>query len=221
MAKQILVINPNSSESVTRDMDSALAPLRTAECPPVVCVTLYDGPPGIESQEDVDDAAERVCRYIQRQGQEAGAFVIACFSDPGLAEARKLVKVPVFGIGECAILASLALGERTGVLSILASSLGRHSCMYKRIGVESRIAGDCSIETGVAGLSDEGNALRRLAETGCRLRDEFGADVLVLACAGMARYRSELQDMVGIPVVDPTQAATAFALDTLKIGCFP
>ena len=219
MAKQILVINPNSSDSVTRDIDVALAPLRTPEGTPVVCRTLSDGPPAIESQEDVDDAAGRVCRYIQEQGQEAGAFVIACFSDPGLLEARALGRAPVFGIGECGILASMALGDRVGVISILASSRDRHVRQYRRMGVESRIAGERSVETGVAGLGDEEETMRRLTGAGHFLRDTAGADVLVLACAGMARYRTRLQDSTGIPVVDPAQAATGFALDVVKIGC--
>ena len=221
MAKQILVINPNSSESVTRNIDAALAPLRTTEAPSITCVTLNDGPAAIESNEDVEDAARRVCRYVRMREQEADAFVIACFSDPGLDETRAAMRKPVFGIGECALLASLALGHRTGVISILASSRERHMRQYRRIGVERRIVAEQSVETGVAGLSEEESAMRRLADASRRLRDDFGADVLVLACAGMARYRARLQELAGIPVVDPTQAAAAFALDAVKLGYTP
>jgi allantoin racemase len=44
-------------------------------------------------------------------------------------------------------------------------------------------------------------------------RDEAGA--IVLGCAGMARHRGPLEQAVGIPVIDPTQAAVAMAIGTL------
>jgi len=214
---KIVVINPNSSESVTRDIDAALDPLRAAGRPDVACVTLHDGPPAIESDDDVADAAGRICRYVRRRGEECGAFVIACFSDPGLQEARAACKTPIIGIGESSILASLAIGSRTGVISILESSFDRHMRLYRSLGVEKRIVGELSVETGVAGLSSEDDAFRRLADAGRRLRDECGADVIVLACAGMARYRAKLQDRLELPVIDPTQAATGLALTLLQV----
>ena len=56
--------------------------------------------------------------------------------------------------------------------------------------------------------------------TGRALRDEDEADVLVLGCAGMARYRERLEDALGIPVVDPVQAAVGMAISVLvPRGC--
>ena len=52
--KRILVINPNSTVEVTDQMDAALAGLRFAGGPVIECVTLVEGPPGIESQTDSD-----------------------------------------------------------------------------------------------------------------------------------------------------------------------
>lgn len=215
--KQIVVINPNSSETVTRDMDAALELLRTHGRPGVNCVTLKDGPPAIESDADVADAAKRVRRYVEVNVEAANAFIVACFSDPGVTEARALGSAPVFGIGECAILTALARGARAGIISILDSSRTRHADQFRRLGLEKRIAGDLSIDSGVAGLRDEAETLRRMTGAGMRLRDRCGADVLVMACAGMARYRSRLQSRLGIPVIDPTQAATGMALDALSL----
>jgi allantoin racemase len=42
--------------------------------------------------------------------------------------------------------------------------------------------------------------------------------VLVLGCAGMARYRDELEAVARIPVVEPTQAAVAMALGRVRLG---
>jgi Asp/Glu/hydantoin racemase len=54
--------------------------------------------------------------------------------------------------------------------------------------------------------------MARMVEVGRRLRDVHGADVVVLGCAGMAQYRGALADALGVPVVDPTQAAVTMAI---------
>jgi Asp/Glu/hydantoin racemase len=50
---------------------------------------------------------------------------------------------------------------------------------------------------------------------GQRLRDERGADVIVMGCAGFAQHRAALEEALGLPVVDPTQAAVGMALTVL------
>jgi len=47
---RIVVINPNSSESVTQGIDTAVRPLAEGKNFSVVCKTLAEGPPAIESQ---------------------------------------------------------------------------------------------------------------------------------------------------------------------------
>ena len=56
-----------------------------------------------------------------------------------------------------------------------------------------------------------------MIEIGKKLRDKKGADVLVLGCAGMARYREQLEQHLSISVVDPVQAATAMAIGAIKL----
>ena len=46
---RITVINPNSSDAVTESIDKALDPLRWAGGPVIDCLTLSEGPPGIET----------------------------------------------------------------------------------------------------------------------------------------------------------------------------
>ena len=86
------------------------------------------------------------------------------------------------------------------------------------MGVGQRLAGDLPIGLGVTELGDAGTTLTRMIDVGRRLRDDHGADVLVLACAGMARYRDELEDTVQIPVVEPTQAAVTMAIGRIRLG---
>ena len=45
----------------------------------------------------------------------------------------------------------------------------------------------------VAELVDAGRCLDAMIETGERLRDEDGADSLIMGCAGMASYRGAIE----------------------------
>ena len=119
MPDRILVINPNSSEAVTRVIDDAMTPLRLPGGPEIRCTTLAEGPPAVESQSDADSVIIPLCRLIREAEGEFDAFVIACFSDPGLFSARETTAKPVLGIAECGILTALTLGTRFGIVSIL------------------------------------------------------------------------------------------------------
>ena len=218
MPVRILVINPNSTDAVTRAIDDAMAPLRIPGGPEIACLTLAEGPPGVESQSDADGVILPLCRVIREADAATGAFVIACFSDPGLFSAREATAKPVLGIAECGILTALTLGHRFGVISILDRSVPRHLRYIDAMGVGQRLAGDLPIGLGVTELADARATLTRMVDVGRRLRDQHGADVLVMGCAGMARYRADLEEAVQIPVVEPTQAAVAMAIGRVRLG---
>ena len=218
MNAPILVINPNSSTLVTEDMDRALDCLRGPGGPAIECLTLAEGPPGIETERHVAAVVAPLCRLVEGRNHEAAAFVIACFSDPGLQALREVTPRPVLGIAESGLLTALTLGGSFGIISILAGSVPRHRRMIRALGMESRLAGDRPLGLGVGELAAEEVTLGRMIEVGGRLRDRDGAEVLVMGCAGMARYRARLEAALSLPVVDPTQAAVAMAMTAVRLG---
>ena len=218
MTDSILVINPNSTEAVTRAMDEACEPLRIAGGPAIECMTLKAGPPGIESQRDVDSVVSPLMRVVSDREKNHSAFVIACFSDPGLHSVRELTRKPVLGIAESGILTALTLGQKFGVIAILESSVARHLRYIGALGLNHRLAGELPLGLGVSELGNEKKTFGRMLETGGKLRDAHGADVVVMGCAGMASYRKRLQDELGLPVVEPTQAAVAMAIGRVRLG---
>ncbi|MGP1356379.1 aspartate/glutamate racemase family protein, partial [Roseicyclus sp.] len=153
-----------------------------------------------------------------RLENRASGFVIACFGDPGLHALRDRTAKPVLGIQECAVATALTLGQRFGVISILPASIPRHMRAFGAMGVMDRLAGDRALGLGVAELADETTTQARMVEVGTALRDRDGADVLILGCAGMARLRAPLEDAIGLPVVEPCQAATATALGRIALN---
>jgi len=218
MTERILVINPNSSEIVTRTMDEGIAPLRIPGGPEIECVTLAEGPPGIETQQHADSVIEPLVRLVRETERRYAAFVIACYSDPGVHSVREATAKPVLGIAECGILTALTLGHRFGVIAILRKSIPRHLRYVAAMGVGNRLAAELPVGLGVTELADQERTFGRMVEAGTRLRDDHGADTVVMGCAGMARYRKPLQDAIGIPVVEPTQAAVAMAIGRVRLG---
>ncbi len=218
MSGTIYVINPNSTERVTRGIDEAVAPLRMAGGPAIECLTLVDGPPGIQSQRDVDGLIPALLKRAAGLENEAAAFVVACFSDPGMHALREQSTRPVLGIAESGVLTALTLGQRFGIIAMLQNSIPRHLRYLGAMGMMSRFAGDLPVNLTIQEMADERVTLERMISVGRTLRDTHHADVLVMGCAGMARFREPLERALGIPVVEPTQAAVTMAIGRVRLG---
>ncbi len=215
--RALIVINPNSSEAVTAGIDAAMDPLRGLGTP-IRCVTLAEGPTGIESQAQADETIAPMLRLAASLEDQAAGFVIACFGDPGMHALRDRTALPVLGIQESAVMTALTLGQRFGVIAILPGSIPRHLRAFGAMGVTDRLAGDRALNLGVADLADPDVTRDRMIAVGQTLRDQDGADVLIMGCAGMAGYRAALAHATGLPVVEPCQAAAAMALGRIALN---
>jgi len=212
----IIVINPNSNTAVTDGLEQALEGFRKPGMPDIECLTLTEGPFGIESQVHSDQVIMPMVSLIE-QRKDASAFVIACYSDPGIDACRSVSKVPVFGIQESGVLTALARGDRFGVIAIAKPSIKRHLRYLKRMQVIDRLASEKSLDMTVDETARGPDTPAHLAEVGQELINE-GADVLVLGCAGMARHRHWLEEPLACPVIDPVQAAVAMAVGFVCCG---
>jgi allantoin racemase len=193
--RRILVVNPNCNARVTHGLATTLAPVSFHDGPEIVCETLQAGPYGIETQAHVDEVAMPLMRLVSSR-DDIDAFVIACYSDPGLYGCREATQRPVFGINEAGVLTALARGERFGVIAIAQPSIRRHLRYLRQLGLMDRLAGERPLNMSVA----------------------EGADVVIMGCAGMARHRAPLEAALGIAVIDPTQAAVAMAIGAVQFA---
>jgi Asp/Glu/hydantoin racemase len=215
-AGRILVINPNSSEAVTAAIDRAVEPLRVAGGPEIAVARLAAGPPGIATQRDADSVVMPLCAWVA--GDPSEAFVLACFSDPGLHAVREAAGGrPVMGIAEWGLLRALTLGESFGIVALSPASVKRQARLVRQMGLGARYAGSWPVEASAEETA--GEAIRdRLTEAARRLVAERGADVLVLGCAGMAGHRRAIEDAVARPVVEPSQWGVTAALGALRLA---
>ncbi len=211
MMIRILVINPNSNHDFTEQLDQAVDTLRIDGAIEIECTTLEGTPYGIESQRDVDSVIDPVCEMVARNEDEFDSFVIACFADTGVQSAREVTSKPVVGICEAGISTALNVGELYGIISTADEAKNAGLRQVRSLGLEKRMAGDEAVNIPVAEMLTSNQTCERVIEAGTLLK-AAGAEVLVLGCAGMTPYRKQLEETVGLPVVDPTIAATAMVI---------
>lgn len=214
MPENILVLNPNSTRAITEQMSAAVDAMRLPGGPLISCETLDEAPAGIETQAQVDASTALILSWLGRHPEMAAsdAIIIGCFSDPGLHALREVCRQPVLGIGESGFNTASAVAERFASIAIMAGSLTRHRRKIRALGFEHRYCGGLSVDLNVAELSDRQRTHERLLTVGRRLRDDHGAQAIVLGCAGFSDHRAPLEQLLGIAVIDPTQAAVSLAL---------
>ncbi|KMO40066.1 Asp/Glu racemase, partial [Methylobacterium tarhaniae] len=78
--------------------------------------------------------------------------------------------------------------------------------------------GERALEMTVAETASGTDTLARMIAIGRDLRDRDGAGAIVMGCAGMAVHRRGLERELGIPVVDPVQAAVAMAIGIVAVA---
>jgi Asp/Glu/hydantoin racemase len=215
---RILVINPNCSAACSDGIAQAIAAFRFSGGPVLDVATLTDGPPAIYTWRDWHGVVEPLCRLVERE--TADAYVIACASDPGVEAVRTATSRPVFGVFRSAVAVAVARAERFGVIAIVEASKPRHRAALRAMGLEDRLAAEVALNVTMETLLQPDAARARLI-SGARLLVEAGAETVILGCTGMAHHRPAIEDAVGIPVIEPCQAAAALAVGTVLAGFQP
>ena len=206
---RILAINPNRSEACSAGIDAAIAPFRVPGGPVFEVATLRDGPPAIYTWRDWHAVVEPLCRLVERD--TADAFIIACASDPGIEAIRAATTRPVLGVFRSAVAAAVARAERFGVIAIVDASKPRHLAALRAMGLEHRLAAEIALNVSMDTLLDPDAALARLIEAGQQVV-QAGAETVILGCTGMAHHRRAIELAIGVPLIEPCQAAAALAL---------
>lgn len=194
---------------MTNGIRDGIAPLQRTTRHRIDCLGLSDGPPGINTQADVEAVIPLIESCINQRPRDA--YVLACFSDPGIRHLRRSCGSRIFGIGECAYLQAMSLGDRFGVISTVPEATARHRRYLAELGFIGRLSDDLPLDLGVTDLESEERTSERVFSVAESLV-AGGADVLILGCAGMSKYQERLRDGFGKPVIEPTVAALQLAL---------
>lgn len=219
---KLLIINPNTSSAMTDGIAQAARDV-AAPGTHVVAVNPSFGPLSIEGFYDEAFAAAGVAEQVRLACADAAgapdAVVLACFGDPGLDAAREATDAPVLGIAEAAFHAASMLATGFSVVTTMTRTCIIAEHLVHKYGFERSCRGIHGTDIPVLALEDGGAELLAQIEEASRqalARDRSGA--IVLGCAGMAALTRELQQRLGVPVIDGVAAAVKFAEALAALG---
>ena len=210
---RLCFINPNSTASMTRKVAAAA---RGAAAPgtEILALTSEAGPPAIQGETDGRLALPGLLALLGASLGQADAFVIACFDDTGLAEARALTAKPVTGIGEAAFAQASRGGRRFSVVTTLSVSVPVIRRNIEAGGFGPFCARVRASEVPVLDLEAGGGAAEEtVAREIGRAVAEDGCAAIVLGCAGMADLAGRYAARFGLPVIDGVAAAVSLLQD--------
>lgn len=164
---------------------------------------------GIHSHELERIAVPKIVE-LARTFQDKDMILVSCADDPGVAEIREaLPGMPVTGGGETTVALATRYGEKIAVLGIVDYAPKAYTRMIpdKLIAVGKPDGVDSTLDL----MTPEGKAscIKKALEL-----KEMGAEVIALGCTGLATIgiAQELEEITGLPVVDPVLAQGAFAV---------
>jgi allantoin racemase len=217
MPTKILIVNPNTTASMTHTINAAARAV-AAPGTEIVAVTSSMGPASIEGFYDEAFAVPGLIRALL-EAPDADAGIIACFDDTGLDAARSVARFPVVGICEAALVTAGQLAKRIAIVTTLPRSIVPLEELVRRYGFADRaLVTACNVA--VLDLEKTGSDAAEKLDAEIALALDKGAEAIVLGCAGMADLALTLSQRFGVPVIDGVAAAVkqAEALVGLKLS---
>ena len=205
---RILLLNPNTTEAVTRRMHQAAAKVASAGTT-LVPLTAIRGVPYIASRAEAQLGGTIALEMLAEHHCDADGAIIAAFGDPGLLGARELFDIPVVGMAEAAMLTACMLGSRFVIITFAAALRPWYRECVAMHGLDGRCAGIRALDgafTHISEVQDEKDDL--LVELANRAVAETEADVVIFSGAPLAGLAERVKARIPVPVVDQVQAAT-------------
>lgn len=217
---RLLLVNPNTTASMTRDIEAnarAVADSATV----VEAVNPPEGPPSIENEDDerrcVPNLLAEIERAARRTADTPDAYVIACFGDPGLDEARALVHTPVLGIAQAAMHAAALSAGDFSVVTSMSATVPRAWELAKAY-TPTACLGVYATDIPVLTIDSDPGTVIPIGDWCERALEQDGSRSIVLGCAAMAKFAAPLASRLGVPVVDGVVAATLLSESLVRLN---
>ena len=141
-------------------------------------------------------------KEAEREGFDAA--IIGCFYDVGLQAAREVAeRMPVIAPCEASTHLASTLGDKFSII------VGRRKWIPEMMenvisyGMKERLASFKSVDLGVLEFhEDEEETARRFREVAQEAVERDGAEVIVLGCTATYGFYEQLQQELGVPVID-------------------
>lgn len=208
--RHLLIINPNTSASVTDLLCRHAQPVAQAQGWQLRAVTARLGAPYISCEASYAVAAHSAldawAAALAVPEPAPQAVLLACFGDPGLLALREASAVPVTGLAEASFIEARRLG-RFAIVTGGARWAPMLQRLAQQLGYAEALAGIHTVAPSGAEMAANPLAARALLAQACREAvAQWGVQSVVLGGAGLAGQAALLQDTVPVPVIDSVQA---------------
>lgn len=206
---KILVVNPNSSEPMTRNIGIA-AQEAAAVGTEVITRSPSKAPASIESFAEDAIAGYRMIEEVLSYEGDFDGVVVACYYDPAVQALRELVPVPVIGIAEASMHMGALLAPSFSIVTVLQR--GRHHVydVVQTVGLSEKCASIRTVELGVLDIDDDFDVSADAIEAEARhALQKDGAEAILLGCAGMGPLSRVLHARLQVPVIDGVGCAVS------------
>jgi allantoin racemase len=219
---RILVLNPNTSESMTAEI-AAAARAAASDGTEIVAVKPRFGAEAIDSAAESYLSAvgvmDAVTTMVAAGDFDYDAVILAGFGEHGKDALQEMLSVPVLDIAESAAHVAHLIGRRYSVVTTLSRSIAPIEERLMLAGLAAHCVSVRACGLGTADVDDDpAGAVQAIADEAARAVSEDGADVICLGCAGMAGVTSAISAKLGIPAVDGVAAAVALAQALIGMG---
>ncbi|KAL5355500.1 hypothetical protein BJX96DRAFT_170732 [Aspergillus floccosus] len=165
-------------------------------------------------------AAQIIHAVYQARKENYDAFVINCFGEYAFDESRQIGgDMLVIGPAQSSIETALRLSRRYTMILNDETQRQHNEQALRDYGTKYRPVSYRSM--GIGYDEDPAEVEAKLVEQGKLAVERDGAEVLLLACTLALGWHEKLQDVLGVPVVDPAVAAlkTAELSIRMKRSC--
>ncbi|MGE0315264.1 MAG: aspartate/glutamate racemase family protein [Lautropia sp.] len=215
---RILLINPNTSDSVSRLIRAEAERAAGADAT-IEVLTAPFGVAYIETRFEALIGAYATAQLAAGHHETADAIVVAAFGDPGLSGLREALPVPVTGMTEAALASACLLGQRFSIVAISQRIRAWYRETVDANGLIGRLASIRALDEPLADIGKvQEDKAERLVELAGRCVDEDGADVIILAGAPLAGLARSVASRLPVPAVDGVSSAIRHAITLTRLA---
>jgi len=210
---KILMINPNSDPGMTKAIQESAQAFAAGDFE-VRTLPTPGGPRFIETHADEIRCGPGMMEILEENEAAYDAFVVACHSDVNIEAVRERTRKPVIGIGEASMRLASFLGRTFSVVTTHQHSVPGKLEQVRKCHLQDQLASVRAPVSGEEGLGDA-DLFLKLSR---RAKEEDGAEVIVLGCAGLSGMDARIREALDIPVLDGVVCALILASGFARYG---
>src|SRR5437879_2659592 len=150
---RILLLNPNTSQSVTDRIASAARNVAAPETQ-LIPATAPRGVPYIATRAEAILGGAVALEMLAQMHRDCDAAILAAFGDPGLGGARELFPIPIIGLAEAGMLTACMLGRSFAIVTFSSSLEAWYEECVAWHGLQGRCAGVRALSGPFKSISD-------------------------------------------------------------------